>query len=139
MITASGFLEEGLELVDKQYERHKGWKIDRRVDQYHDAFGSHPLVHARMYHDLKVYEIDHERKAKYFLMSQSFLRKYWREKDMLNLFGFREQTCREWVWYYIECIQELKTYKVSRDSVVTVFRKNNLLTFFSCYQSDCVT
>ncbi len=91
-VTAMQMLERGLKMSDKLYDKHIGCNYERRVDQYKRAFGSHPLVHACIFHDLQHHGIDHEGNVFYFLISQFFVMKYWTEKDLSEKFGLTEQT-----------------------------------------------
>ena len=111
-ITALSMLTYGLQLVDKAYESHRYNELSGRIDQFRKAFGSHPLVYARIWYDLEVRSIDNERKIGWFLITLFWFKKYDTEDDLKNRFGYDQETIREWTWYYAECIQELKSIQV---------------------------
>jgi hypothetical protein len=110
--TALQILNYGLRLIDKEYQIHRRNKVDHRINQFRNAFGSHPLVYARIWSDLEVKSIDNERKLGWFLITLFWLKKYDTEDDLRNRFGYDQNTIRDWTWYYGECIQELKVFKV---------------------------
>ena len=51
-ITALQFMELGLRLIDKSYERRRDIPLASRIEQFRHAYGSHPLVNAKVYHDV---------------------------------------------------------------------------------------
>jgi hypothetical protein len=42
--TALQIFNYGLRLIDKEYQIHRRNKVDHRIDQFRNAFGSHPLL-----------------------------------------------------------------------------------------------
>jgi hypothetical protein len=122
-VTALGMLSYGLRLIDNAYEAHRHNALTSRIDQFRKAFGSHPLVYARIWSDLEAKTIDSERQLGWYLITLFWLKKYDTEDDLRNLFGYDQVTIRDWTWYYAECIQELKDYKVG-ERVTHVCRNN---------------
>jgi hypothetical protein len=78
-----------------------------RINRFKACYGSHPYVYARIWRDLEVYEIDHERKLGYYLMTLFWMKGYDTEAKIATIWRRDEETVRAWCWYYAECIQTM--------------------------------
>ena len=110
ILSASKVLNIGLRLGGAvKVNRHESLK--RRIAHFKSAYGSHPLVYARLWHELQL--VDLERKFIYFLMTLDWMVGYNTEEKLSFRYGFHEDTIRDWTWYYAECLEILEEIKVS--------------------------
>ena len=71
-------------------------------------------MYSKIWDDLWLYQIDDERKIGYFFLSLHFLKEYDKESVLGLTFHRDEETVQDWCWDYAECIQMLKSIKVSK-------------------------
>lgn len=99
-------LDAGLYMVgETAWERHNK-SVAPRLDDFKAHFGSHPLVYAKLWNDMK--DIDGERKLGYFIICLYWLKSYDTEKMLASRFHLDEETIRSWCWYYGDCIAEMQ-------------------------------
>jgi hypothetical protein len=84
------------------------------IKRFEKKFGLHPVVAVRIWEDLQTTGTVSEDKlnSKYFLMSLHHLRKYPTEDDRESIWDVSPKTGREWVWFYLEALQDLKYVKI---------------------------
>jgi hypothetical protein len=112
-LDAMAVLNLGLRFIGAN-DRERGTKLTTRITRFRTFYGSHPLVYSKIWDDLWLYQIDDERKIGYFFLSLHFLKEYDKESVLGLTFHRDEETVRDWCWYYAECIQMLKSIKVSQ-------------------------
>ena len=111
ILRATDILFKGLQAVGAS-ARHcsNDTSLSKRVRRFKACFGSHPLVIARNWHDLR--EIDTERNLSRYFMSLFWLKIYPTEALLACKFNLHEETVRLWCWFYAECLQVLSQSKV---------------------------
>ena len=106
VLGANEILDIGLQMAGAD-ENQRDTALNTRLGYFRTAYGSHPLVYARIWDDLYQTGIDSERKVNYFFLSLFWMKEYDKERDLALRFHYNEETIRTWTWYYAECIQEL--------------------------------
>lgn len=99
--------------------RRQRVRRETNLDRFRSAYGSNPVVLARIWEDLQkttVPEAKISREATKhfdrFLMAFYFLNVYPTEKREAGIFKVDEKTGRKWRWYFVEKIRALKKQKI---------------------------
>ena len=110
ILSAETILNIGLRLAGCT-QKQRNSKITTQITRFKACFGSHPLVYARLWHELRL--VDLERKLVYFFVTLYWFQNYDTESVLACKFGYNEDTVRDcWCWYYAECMEVLEDIKV---------------------------
>jgi hypothetical protein len=108
----------GLQLMKYSEKKINKWKRTRKLDQFNFHYGSFPIVVATIWEDLQTTSIDeahvppNKLNINYFLMAMHFLKMYPKEMQKESIWSLDRQTCRDWIWFYVEKIRALKAEKI---------------------------
>jgi hypothetical protein len=101
----------GLHLVGESIQQ-QNVKLTLRLQRFKACFGSHTLVYAKIWHDLRPF--DERRNLAHFLIFVFWLKCYDVEHDMALRFDLHEETVRRNCLYYLVTVRKLKASKVSK-------------------------
>jgi hypothetical protein len=117
--TVDELLESGLLLVGYSERRLGRAKYATNIERFKAHFGSIPKVCCDIWEDLQTTENARawvppsKRKVNHFLMAFHHLKRYPTEFERECIFDISLAYGREWVWYFIEKIQQLKAEKIT--------------------------
>lgn len=120
VLTPDEILRTGLILVGWDGYRQDRAQRETNLKRFRSAYGSDPIVYARIWEDLQTTDVSKARinaeaakNFNYFLMALHFLKCYNTETQQSGTFGYCENTVREWNWFFVRKIAKLKKQKVS--------------------------
>jgi len=122
-------LNEGLRIIRCGGQRAARVQRKTNINRFKSAFGVHPKVYTDIWYDLQTtnlvfqygkeknnpIKIDIQKQSvtlESFLLAMRFLRKYDTEEDRSQQSGFCDKWCREWGWYFVDRIAELRQAKI---------------------------
>lgn len=88
-------------------------------EKFVNRYGCRPIILCQIWEDIQRTPLEEARvppkklNLEYFLMAIHFLRHYPDEHERAAATGFHRDTCRDWSWYYVECIKALKDEKIN--------------------------
>lgn len=118
VLTADEIMKHGLKLVKYTRRRIKRAKTIRNIERFKGHFGSQPVVVAQIWEDLQTTQVVEARvppvdlHLDHFLMAMHHLKRYPTELEREPLFDIDHHKGRDWVWFYVEKIQQLKKEKI---------------------------
>lgn len=118
IITPDEMLERGLMFANYKAKSINRCKASTNMERFVARYGCSPTVLCAIWEDLQMSANEdcrvppEKRKLEYFLMAIHFLRHYPTEHERAAATGFHRDTCRDWSWYYIERIRQLKHEKI---------------------------
>jgi hypothetical protein len=116
--TANEIMKQGLLLVNYTRRRIKRAKMKRNIERFKGHFGSKPSVIAQIWEDLQTVQVGEARvlpedlHMNFFLMAMHHLKRYPTELEREPLFDIDCTKGRDWVWFFVEKIQQLKKVKI---------------------------
>lgn len=117
-ISSDLILRKGLEIVGFDARRQRGVSMKTNILHFKQAYGSHPAVYARIWHDLQtttepaaIVDSKHMN-LHYFLMTLHFLKTYKSEGELAGTFKVSEATAGNWIWFFAAKIQGLKSHMI---------------------------
>lgn len=119
IIAPDEMMVKGLLFARYTEESIQRCKDSTNLERFVSRYGSSPIVLCAIWEDLQrsdnpdCHIPPDKLKLEYFLMSMHFLRRYPTEHERAAATGFHRDTCRDWTWYYVYRIQQLKHEVIS--------------------------
>jgi hypothetical protein len=116
--TANEIMKQGLLLVNYTRKRIRRAKMKRNIERFKGHFGSKPSVIAKIWEDLQTTQVAEARvlaedlHMNLFLMAMHHLKRYPTELEREPIFDIDCTKGRDWAWFFVEKIQQLKKEKI---------------------------
>jgi hypothetical protein len=111
VFTADEVLRIGLLCAGFDSSRQLRVQRTTNVQRFQSFYGSSPLVCSAIWEDLFI-GLPKSASFDKFFMALYFLKEYPTEEKLAGMWHTCEKSARQWVWFFVEKIQALKTKKV---------------------------
>jgi DDE superfamily endonuclease len=119
IITIEEMMMLGLSIFFDESRIQRTAKDETNAQRFTSLFGSSAKVCTIIWEDIQTTIIpearvdDNKLSPRYFLMAMNHLKRYPTESEREGPWDISAKIGREWVWYYLQKIQALKTQKIS--------------------------